>query len=374
VEDEHEIQAKHFPLAIIEAIMLPLQGLLNKMVFLRPTYLMRRHQNPDRTRLLALKRTIFGEDSTKKGFKEGALARSPPPTENQIQLHAITEGSNHKMVDDDLELGIYDTSTNDTSTKVATASRIPRRMISSLTASIGDFDHVLENDKEDKRWGDSRSSRAAMKSPTRLPREMISSLTASIGDFDKALENDKGDKRWGDSRSTSPDLSSWAAMKSPTRLPREMISSLTASIGDFDNVLENDKGDKRWGDGRSTSPDLSSWAPMKSPTIINSDPRLSESDVISEIPDQPDQGKKEQEFEGARWTSNSITITAPTGDNLKTALAVSLDMPRRIDSDIERTDDSVGRNDPPTHAPSLNFVLTVLPSRHPNQSDRTSTD
>jgi hypothetical protein len=166
VDDEHEIQVKHFPLAIIEAIMLPSQGLLIMMVFVRPTYLKRRHQNPDGTRLQAWKRTIFGEDSSKKRFKEGALTTSPPPTEIQIQLHAmkveaITENSNHEMVDYDLEIGIY-----------ATARRLPREMISSLTASIGDFDHVLESDKEDKRCVDSRStspdlsSRAPMKSPT----------------------------------------------------------------------------------------------------------------------------------------------------------------------------------------------------------------
>jgi hypothetical protein len=114
VDDEHEIQVKHFPLAIIEAIMLPSQGLLIMMVFVRPTYLKRRHQNPDGTRLQAWKRTIFGEDSSKKRFKGGALATSPPPTENQIQLHAIelkaiTAGSNHETVDDDLDLGIYAT-------------------------------------------------------------------------------------------------------------------------------------------------------------------------------------------------------------------------------------------------------------------------
>jgi hypothetical protein len=151
--EEHEVMVEYYPIAILQAALFPLQGLLNMIVHIRPKYLKWMHEFPSETRLWAAKRAIFGDEvkPTKVGARQ-ALSSSPqnpsekPTAEKEIEGNANSD--EEKGNDDDgVELGSYNVC------DVGSIKPLPRDMISLLTASTGDFDHAIKEDEEDMRWG-----------------------------------------------------------------------------------------------------------------------------------------------------------------------------------------------------------------------------
>lgn len=62
--EEMEIPYRNFPLLVAQAILYPLQGFVNMLVYLRPSYTKNRRKFPEETRLWAFRRAIFGESIT----------------------------------------------------------------------------------------------------------------------------------------------------------------------------------------------------------------------------------------------------------------------------------------------------------------------
>jgi hypothetical protein len=189
--EEHEMMVKYYPIAIFQAALLPLQGLLNMMVYIRPKYLKWRHEFPSETRLWATKRAIFGDEV--KPTKVGALqALSPSPQNPMEKLTAEKEingnanSDEEKETDDDgVELGTYNVC------NAGSFKRLPRDMISSLTASTGDFDHVIEEDEEDMRWGKRNEPASSMPAKT-TPRSLSNlrdNLISSLEIISETLES-----------------------------------------------------------------------------------------------------------------------------------------------------------------------------------------
>jgi hypothetical protein len=69
--EEMEIPYKYFSLMVAQAVLYPLQGFVNMMVYLRPPYFSIRRQFPKETRFWAFRRAIFGESITPLSTQDG---------------------------------------------------------------------------------------------------------------------------------------------------------------------------------------------------------------------------------------------------------------------------------------------------------------
>jgi hypothetical protein len=140
-EEELEMESKIYPLMILNAFFAPLQGLFNMMVFLRPKYLKWRHEYPEESRLWVTQRSIFG-----KGVKPTKRRKAASPSQNHL-TEKMPAASNHDK-DDHIE---SNEAKNETGRHPAT-TRLPHSMVSTLTVSLGAFDHVTLDDTDDERW------------------------------------------------------------------------------------------------------------------------------------------------------------------------------------------------------------------------------
>eukprot|EP00980_Cylindrotheca_fusiformis_P002132 scaffold479_cov97-Cylindrotheca_fusiformis.AAC.9 len=59
--EEMEFPYKYYPLMVLQAILYPLQGFINMIVYMRPKFANIRRQFPEQTRIWAFRRSIFGE-------------------------------------------------------------------------------------------------------------------------------------------------------------------------------------------------------------------------------------------------------------------------------------------------------------------------
>ncbi|KAL3930310.1 MAG: hypothetical protein SGBAC_011820 [Bacillariaceae sp.] len=58
--EEKEMPYKHYVLMVLQACLLPLQGLFNMMVYIRPKYIKNRNDLPRESRIWALRRAVWG--------------------------------------------------------------------------------------------------------------------------------------------------------------------------------------------------------------------------------------------------------------------------------------------------------------------------
>lgn len=214
-----------YPLAVIEAITLPLQGLFNVIVFVRPKYLRRRQQHPKLSWLETAKCAILDRDP-KKG--EGVAAADevqecakdqecPRPTPGKHRSKSARNRPNGEPNDNKGKKNNNDITI-----------RIPKGMVSSLTASRGDFDHVLAEDKEDQRWGDNttisltpthRPEKLAI--PARLQSAFIMSQALSELDvIAEVQDQESGEGDTGHQRSAAEDSKDRWSSKSNTNSVR----------------------------------------------------------------------------------------------------------------------------------------------------------
>jgi hypothetical protein len=82
LKQEAEMQYDHYPLMILQAILLPLQGLLNMLVYVRPKYLTCRQLFSEESKIWAFRRAIFGSEiaptvlSSEEGARSDARSNS----------------------------------------------------------------------------------------------------------------------------------------------------------------------------------------------------------------------------------------------------------------------------------------------------------
>ncbi|CAJ1965860.1 unnamed protein product [Cylindrotheca closterium] len=167
-----ELMVKYYPLAVLQSALLPLQGLFNMIIFLRPKYLKLRLRFPREGRFWTVRRIFLGDElrpTVRDGYKldaqSGANRRNEPRSE-------------------------ADAPVGDMGTSMMAQLRLPRNMISSLTASEGDFEDVADGLGEDERWRDANlqvSQRASSDLASGLNRlttlEAISELSETVFDL-----------------------------------------------------------------------------------------------------------------------------------------------------------------------------------------------
>jgi hypothetical protein len=179
LEEELEMVSKIYPLMILNAFFSPLQGLFNMMVFLRPKYLKWRHEYPEESRFWVTKRAIFG-----KGVKPTKRRKTASPSQNHLS-ETMPAASNHDQ-DNHIEINEEKNVTSckekniedkETGSDPAT-TRLPYSMVSSLTVSLGAFDHVTLDDKDDERWHGCHNSPEFL-SPMQVQPRMTCSLNSS---------------------------------------------------------------------------------------------------------------------------------------------------------------------------------------------------
>lgn len=182
-EKEMEMIAGSYTVFVLAAILTPLQGLFNMLVYIRPKYLKWRHQLPNETRMWSVRRAILGTDvkpmqrlHPQQQQKEAADAALALPAgerkggEGKIEQYTDIEDGGQA---------------ND----LAAMTRLPRDMMSSLTASQGDFDHIIDESKDDGRWTADTQESKGFSLPVASPRFVSSiELRSSILDVISELE------------------------------------------------------------------------------------------------------------------------------------------------------------------------------------------
>lgn len=221
--EELAMMVRFYPIAVLQAALLPLQGLFNMLVYIRPKYLKRRYDFPKETRTWAIKRAIFG-DEPKPPADHGNK-----PSDPQAAAAAETTDAPSLLKN------------NSTAVVVGgdAYKRLPKAMVSSLTASRGDFDHVMAEDTEDTRWDDNEIPPSA--APSEVQRTPSSEFRSSL----RAVSGLEA-------------ISEISVSLFEPIVEQEVLDSCT----DDDSLIGNEKFDNRWssesrlmepgGDGRQT--------------------------------------------------------------------------------------------------------------------------
>lgn len=166
-ENELTVAGKIYPIMVLNAIFMPLQGFLNLLVHIRPKYLKCRYQYPRETRLWAARRAIFCENI--HPTQHGAPSPAEPSAEIAAEEHM-----------EDIEAPL----------PLPSNAHFLGDMTSSLTVSHGDFENATDVNRDD-RWAGSKCREQIPWVPVKRPSrrfhlqessslEVISEISASI--------------------------------------------------------------------------------------------------------------------------------------------------------------------------------------------------
>lgn len=156
-EDELRMVVKVYPLMVINALMAPLQGFFNMLVFIRPKYLKRRSEYPGEKRLWVFRRCVIGQQ-VKPTIR---YVRKPPvepetTNNNHTELDLMKSRKRQCSHDDDRER--FQDFLDEDRTRTRTPDNekvvdntpnfyVPRNMVSTLTDSgLGEDDLVDHGD------------------------------------------------------------------------------------------------------------------------------------------------------------------------------------------------------------------------------------
>jgi hypothetical protein len=171
-EEEMEMLVRFYKVFVLQSVLTPLSGLFNMLVFIRPKYMISRHKYPNETRRWAVRRAIFRSDVM-------PASRSPhhQPTRPQGKPNPVVA---HEETKKDIDTG--------EATNLRAVTRLPPDLMSSLTASQGDFDHVVDAN-HDGRWTDGIPQESPVSLPLVTPRFRSSvELGSSVLDVISEME------------------------------------------------------------------------------------------------------------------------------------------------------------------------------------------
>lgn len=131
-DEELSVLVQMYPTMVLNAIFSPLQGFLNLLVYIRPKYLKWGYAFPRETRRWAFRRAIFGD----KILPENRAF--PPWQEGKAPQETGQIGQQQKVLDAG-------------SQPCNLTSRLPKAIMSNLSASQSDFDHMLGEGEKDLR-------------------------------------------------------------------------------------------------------------------------------------------------------------------------------------------------------------------------------
>ncbi|KAL3944908.1 MAG: hypothetical protein SGBAC_000999 [Bacillariaceae sp.] len=171
-EEELTLMCRWFPISVLQAIFMPLQGFLNMFVYIRPKYLKSRKEYPHESKAWAFKRSVFGDDvkPSMDSIPDAKVERVVKKTTSGIQKNPKV-GAFHSN-----EVEFYEddfTTTPSSKTHSSSKKKISSKKHSEKAANAGDFDHVMEEDETDERWDKNQQDQHE---PAPLKRRFQSSL------------------------------------------------------------------------------------------------------------------------------------------------------------------------------------------------------
>ncbi|KAL3940254.1 MAG: hypothetical protein SGBAC_005170 [Bacillariaceae sp.] len=172
VQDELAELVHCYPIFVLQAIFSPLQGFFNMMVFIRPKYLKFRHLHKGESRLWVVRRAIFGEEVRPTIRPQRNMIKAPNRLE-ALNDNAVPEKKPQKAKADRVSPSV---------------APLPRGMVSDLTASQGDFDHVMK-EADDDRWEDKATTENSRNAPLISHRKRSSLLLCTSSALDIISEN-----------------------------------------------------------------------------------------------------------------------------------------------------------------------------------------
>ncbi|CAJ1970015.1 unnamed protein product [Cylindrotheca closterium] len=187
---ELEMMVDYYPIALLQAVFQPLQGMLNMLVFCRPKYLKWRTEYPWETKWWAFQRSIFGERI--RPTRRGRPASKPVEGEDDAEEGGRPEHFSSSIEEESKQAkgdAISDGDASHTSATLSSASSAnsfyrTREGMSTLTASLGDFDHVIDDGVQDERWAASERSDSGLTGawvPIRRSRQSTSTGATTRG-------------------------------------------------------------------------------------------------------------------------------------------------------------------------------------------------
>lgn len=165
-EEELTLMSRWFPISVLQAIFMPLQGFLNMFVYIRPKYLKSRKEYPNESKVWAFKRSVFGDDvkPSMDSIPDAKVERVVKKTMSGIQKNPKV-GAFHSNEVEFYEDDFTTPSDATTSSKKHSRSKkkISSKKHSEKAANAGDFDHVMEEDETDERWDKDQHEPAPLK-------------------------------------------------------------------------------------------------------------------------------------------------------------------------------------------------------------------
>mmetsp|Transcript_45520 Transcript_45520/g.110255 ORF Transcript_45520/g.110255 Transcript_45520/m.110255 type:complete len:645 (-) Transcript_45520:28-1962(-) len=166
---------RYYPIFVLQAIFSPLQGFLNMMVFIRPKYLKFRHLHKGESRMWVVRRAIFGEEVQPTIRRPRNLIKDANQVEVVDNKNPVPEAQKGPQ-----EAAKKADQASPSSKQSPSVTRLPRDLVSDLTASQGDFDHVMQ-EEDDERWEDKAKSEKSRNAPlvSHRKRSSLQLLTSS---------------------------------------------------------------------------------------------------------------------------------------------------------------------------------------------------
>lgn len=304
-EAELEMMVAVYPIALIQAIFQPAQGMLNMLVFVRPKYLKWRNEYPWETKWWALQRSIFGE-RIRPTMERPVLKPREEEDEEQSRHFAIVESK-----DEEKEEAVSDGDGSHTSGTSSAYSRATRENMSTLTASVGDFDHVIQDGVQDERWTSERADNLTSWVPNRRSAQSTSRGTRGSS-LEVISENAE---------------SVFEAFPTSTSITNSVTSA--KKLQEATALKESPFGPEER-EGR--------WSPSVSPSNSPSG-RIRKGVLQSRVQasDTADQSLKTTDSPTSRWSAGSIESPK------QLAAAGSIPLPKRVESETS--------SPPPTGSP-----------------------
>ncbi|CAJ1952216.1 unnamed protein product [Cylindrotheca closterium] len=187
-EEELALMCRWFPISVIQAIFMPLQGFLNMFVYLRPKYLKTRKEYPYESKFWSFKRSVFGQE-IKPTRSNIATHLMTPIQDAKVERVAMKKKMSDKQKNamvgafDSNEVEFYDDNdynnavikaSHGPSSKKLSSKKLAKYTVSDMTASEGDFDHVMDEDQVDDRWDTEKTAKRPMTTP--IKRKFQSSI------------------------------------------------------------------------------------------------------------------------------------------------------------------------------------------------------
>ncbi|CAJ1935210.1 unnamed protein product [Cylindrotheca closterium] len=97
--EEMELPKKHYILMVLQASLLPLQGLFNMMVYIRPKYIKNRSDFPGESRVWAIRRAVWGADVVRPAVhsidihQNNAISQADTPRNERDRISSLTNTS-----------------------------------------------------------------------------------------------------------------------------------------------------------------------------------------------------------------------------------------------------------------------------------------